>query len=77
MPQSEAMNSAGFGCCRGDPLVDIGNRAHASLHQSDRSLNEPSRKGARGEVRHDKKKSEWKNMFHDLWMKYTIELGVA
>jgi len=58
MLQGEAVNSGGFSRGRWHLLVDIGDRAHAGLYQSDRSLNESSRKGAGGEAGNGEKKSE-------------------
>lgn len=58
MLQGEAMTSGGFGRGRGHLLVDIGDRAHAGLYQSNRSLNEPPCKGAGGEAGDGEKKSE-------------------
>lgn len=52
------MASEGFGRGRRHLLVDIGDRAHAGLHQSDRSLNEPPCKGAGGEAGNGEQKSE-------------------
>jgi len=58
MLQGEAMTTGGFGRGRRHLLVDIGDRAHAGLYQSNRSLNEPPCKGAGGEAGDGEKKSE-------------------
>lgn len=58
MLQGEAMTSEGFRRGRRHLLVDIGDRAHAGLHQSDRSLNEPPCKGAGGEAGNGEQKGE-------------------